>query len=78
LLSLTAPHEIIHLAMTATAALEAMHDVLVAAADTNGDRYLQARQDLWLANAELRSEMRIDLGVKGPGDPELDRLRPTR
>jgi hypothetical protein len=74
-LALTAPHSIIRLAMAASTALEAVLDVLAVAPDDNDDRYLQARQRLWLANAELRSEMRNDLGVEGPGDPELDHLR---
>ncbi|MFI0350919.1 hypothetical protein [Actinomadura sp. 9N407] len=74
-LSLSAPAEIITLAITATEALVAMQNALTETFDTRSDRYLRARTDLWTANAAVREAMRTDLGESGPPDPEVELYR---
>jgi hypothetical protein len=74
-LSLTAPAEIIELAVDTCSALVAMRDVLIASLDVTSDTYMRARDDLWRANAELREAMRRDLGMDGPPDPEVEQYR---
>jgi len=72
-LSLTAPAEIIKLAVDTCSALTKMKDVLVERQDVTNDAYLRARADLWRINADLREAMRRDLGMNGPPDPDVGR-----
>jgi len=74
-LSLTAPADIIELAVDTCDALGAVRDTLIAAPDIRSDAYLRAREDLWRTNSELREAMRKDLGMAGPPDPEAARYR---
>ncbi|WP_086848265.1 hypothetical protein [Amycolatopsis kentuckyensis] len=74
-LSLTAPADIIKLAVDTCDALAAVRDTLVATPDIRSDAYVRAREDLWRTNAELRESMRKDLGMDGPPDPEVARYR---
>lgn len=74
-LSLVAPHDVIQLAITAAKAVESVRDALMSGADTANPVYIMARDELWTANAELRSAMREDLGVPGVPDPEVLAIR---
>ncbi|MFJ9251102.1 hypothetical protein [Streptomyces sp. NPDC101776] len=74
-LSLTAPSNVIHLAIKAGKTLEGIRDALIADPNVESEPYLRARAELWLVNAELRESMRIDLEMEGPPDPELGAYR---
>jgi hypothetical protein len=74
-LSLTAPTEIITLAISAAMALEQVRDVLIADPNVQAEAYLQARADLWRVNADLREAMRQDLRLDLPTDPEVGLYR---
>ncbi|MET3988115.1 hypothetical protein [Streptomyces sp. PvR034] len=74
-LSLTAPAEIIQLAVSTCDALTGVRDVLIETPDVRSERYLRSRADLWHVNAGLRESMRRDLGMDGLPDPEVGRYR---
>jgi hypothetical protein len=74
-LSLTAPAEIIQMAVSTCDALTTMRDVLIDIPDVRNDAYLRSRAELWRTNANLRETMRRDLGMDGPPDPEVGLYR---
>ncbi|MET8042915.1 hypothetical protein ABZU25_18895 [Micromonospora sp. NPDC005215] len=75
-ISLIGSRKLMHEVVTAARCLEGVCEVLSHEADVSSDRYINARNNLWAANAALRELMRKDLGIAGDPDPDVHSYRP--
>ncbi|MEU8185525.1 hypothetical protein AB0B85_03415 [Micromonospora sp. NPDC049044] len=74
-ISLIGSRGLMHEVVTAARSLEGVCEVLSHGADVGSDRYIEARNRLWAANATLRELMRKDLGIAGDPDPDVHSYR---
>ncbi|TDC81263.1 hypothetical protein E1193_15225 [Micromonospora sp. KC606] len=75
-ISLIGSRQLMHEVVAAAQKLEGVCEALSLDPDVSSDRYIEARNNLWAANAALRESMRKDLGIAGDPDPDLHTYRP--